>query len=358
MRIIYGAFAQGQGHFSKAAVLVPQLEAWGHEVRVISSGWDTPPPGYQFRWHRHFPGMSYVVTKGRTDPLRTTWKWIRESPRVFANVWKLRRIVREFQPDLIISDFEPLTASPFLRPPCEVVALSRQVAMYDPAIPLPPAGWLDETLTRTVIRMFTAGADRRHGYHYAPASPQCVPPVVRPELRHARPELGEHLLVYNHYCATDGGEPDALIAWAERRRVPVRVYGLPQVPRGRHGLVDFRAPAPQGMVEDMRTARAVITSAGLTTPLEAFLLGKPVCVVPIPGHWEQVVNAFHLSEAGLVRWCRTWDYDAATEQPAPAADHPLAGWLNNSPAAILRHVLAKGSAGELVRGPGSGRRAA
>ena len=77
MRILYGAFAQGHGHFSKAAVLVPLLEAAGHEVRVVSSGGEEPPAGYRFRWHRHYPGLSYAVTRGRTDLTKTFLKWVR-----------------------------------------------------------------------------------------------------------------------------------------------------------------------------------------------------------------------------------------------------------------------------------------
>ncbi|MEX1095939.1 MAG: glycosyltransferase family protein, partial [Planctomycetales bacterium] len=82
MRILYGIFAQGHGHFSKAAVLAPLLESRGHEVRIVSSGADVPPAGYRFAWHRHFPGLSYVLTGGRTDYKRSFLKWARDAPRV------------------------------------------------------------------------------------------------------------------------------------------------------------------------------------------------------------------------------------------------------------------------------------
>lgn len=346
MRILYGIYAQGHGHFSKAAVLAPLLESRGHEVRMVSSGADSPPPGYQFTWHRHFPGLSYVVTNGRTDYKRTFVKWAREVPRVLRHLGALREIVREFQPDAILSDFEPLSACPLLQANCEVIALSRQIALFDRTIPLPEEMSFERKMTRTVVRMFTAGADRLFGYHYEPASFRCVPPVLRTEIRGLRPEQGDHYFVYNHYHTADGGTGEALIEWAARNRREVIAYGFPEIPRGRHGFVDFRPPHRTRVLEDMRTSRGVMTTAGLSTPLEAFLLDKPAVTVPIPGHYEQLANAFHLEQAGIAGWARTWDYDRLLEQPPPAYDHRLAGWLRTPPERILDHVLQTNTASD------------
>jgi uncharacterized protein (TIGR00661 family) len=342
MRILYGIFAQGHGHFSKAAVLLPLLEASGHEVRVVSSGADKPPAGYNFPWHRHFPGLSYVVTNGRTDYRKSVIKWARETPRVMGHLWKLRSLVREFEPDIILSDFEPLTASPFLSANCEVVALSRQVALFDRSIPLPDEMGFERKMTRTAVRLFTSGADRLYGYHYEPASFRCVPPVIRTELSGVQPEDGDHIFVYNQFHTSDGGSAEELVSWARRNRQMVLAYGFSGVERGRQGPVEFRPPHRQGMLDDMRTARAVITTAGLSTPLEAFLLEKPVCTVPIPGHWEQVVNAFHLDVAGIATRSNTWDYDRLLDTAPPSPDHALYSWLRTPAKNILNYILDDG----------------
>jgi uncharacterized protein (TIGR00661 family) len=339
MRVIYGAFAQGQGHFSKAAVLVPLLEARGHDVFVVSSGWDAPPAGYRFHRHRHFPGMAYVVANGRPDVRRTVWKWLGEIPKVIRHLRELRALVREFQPHLILSDFEPLTASPLLQPRCEVICISRQVALFDRQISLPETGGFERKLARTTIRLFTAGADRLFGYHYEPASSRCVPPIIRREIAALRPQSGDHVFVYNHYDTSDDGSPERLVAWADRNRMPVRAYGFPEIPRGLQGRVLFQPPGRESMLDDLRTARTVFTSAGLSTPLEAFLLNKPVVAVPLPNQWEQEVNAYHLQAAGLARASVDWDYDLAYELPSPGLDHPLRAWLSVSAEQVLDHVL-------------------
>lgn len=338
MRILYGVHTQGQGGLAKAAVLVPLMEARGHSVRVVTSG-AKPPQCYKFTWHRHFPGLEYVVSAGRANYSQTIMRWLRESPHVLKGLWQLRSVVREFQPQLVLSDFEPLTCSPLIDPRCEVIAVSRPCTLLDPAVPLPEGRDFERKMARTTVRLFTCGADRRMGYHIEPSSYRCLPPVMTEDLSRFVPSDGDHVLVYNVYH-TFAGSAEALVEWANRRRQEVIAYGFPQrSQRGRAGRVDFRPAQREQFLRDMASARAVITTAGMCLPMEAFLLRKPLCVVPIPGQWEQVVNAFHLQTAGMAHTSDNWDYDRLLDLAPPAAEHPLQKWLTSSPESVVSRLL-------------------
>lgn len=342
MRIIYGCNSQGQGHLSKATTLVPLLEARGHEVRVISSG-PQPPSIYQFRWHRHFSGLPYFLQDGKTDPFQTIRNWGKNLPDTLSSLFHLKRMVREFEPELIISDFEPMTGNPFLAPGCEVVSMCRQVALLDPNIPIPPCKTIQQRITCTMIRCFTMGATRFHGFHYSPDSHRCVPPVIREDLLRYPVVQGKHLFIYN-YHHTGKGEIERLLEWSKRRGIPVRAYGFPgEISRGWHGNVLMQPSDRYQMMADLASCRAAIVTSGLTTPLEAFLLQKPVVTVPLEDQWEQYTNAWHLELAGMAKMCPTWDYDAAMELPAPTTDHPAWKWLTTSPHRILDAVLMEKS---------------
>lgn len=338
MRIIYGCNSQGQGHLSKAATLVPLLEARRHEVRVISSG-PQPPSIYQFNWHRHFAGLPYVLQDGKTNPWQTVRNWASKFPATLASLFELKRMVQEFEPELIISDFEPMTGNPLLSPGCEVVSMCRQVALLDPNIPLPPCRTIHQRMTGTMIRCFTMGATRFHGFHYSPDSHRCLPPVIREDLLHYPVVEGKHLFIYN-YHHTGKGEIERLLNWSRRRGIPVRAYGFPgEISRGLHGNVLMQPSDRSQMMVDLASCRAAIVTSGLTTPLEAFLLKKPVVTVPLEDQWEQYANAWHLELAGMAKMSATWDYDAALELPVPTTDHPAWSWLTTSPHHILDAIL-------------------
>jgi len=344
VRIIYGCNSQGQGHLSAAATLVPLLERRGHEVRVISSG-PQPPNIYQFRWHRHFSGLPYALVGGRADPWQTVRNWCGNLPSTLTSLLDLKRMVQEFEPELIISDFEPMTGSPFLSPGCEVVSMCRQVALLDPNIPLPACSSIQQRITVTMVRCFTMGATRFHGFHYAPDSHRCVPPVIREDLLRYPVVQGKHLFIYN-YHHTGKGELERLLNWSKRRGVPVRVYGFPgEIARGLHGNVLMQPSDRFQMLADLASCRAALVTSGLTTPLEAFLLQKPVVTIPLQNQWEQYTNAWHLELAGMAKMSTTWDYDAALELSAPTINHPAWSWLTTSPHRILDAILMENRQG-------------
>jgi uncharacterized protein (TIGR00661 family) len=51
-------------------------------------------------------------------------------------------------------------------------------------------------------------------------------------------------------------------------------------------------------VEDLATARAVVSNGGLTLLGEAVYLGKPIFSVPVGNQYEQILNARYLEELG------------------------------------------------------------
>ena len=62
----------------------------------------------------------------------------------------------------------------------------------------------------------------------------------------------------------------------------------------RDGHLEFRAPSVEGFLEDLRTARGVVTGGGFSLLSEAVYLGKPVLAIPLRGQFEQLMNARYL----------------------------------------------------------------
>jgi uncharacterized protein (TIGR00661 family) len=123
---------------------------------------------------------------------------------------------------------------------------------------------------------------------------ELVPPIVRPAIVAARPVRGEHLLVYS-------GGSDALIAALRECGHPCRVYGMRDGPEAgtTDGAIEYRARSVDGFLEDLVTARGVITGGGFSLLSEAVYLGKPVLSVPLRGQFEQLMNARYLEREGF-----------------------------------------------------------
>src|SRR5690606_7518944 len=131
MKILYAVQGTGNGHLSRARDIIPILQQKG-EVDILVSGIQGDlslevPVKYKFK------GLGFVFgKKGGID----LWRTYRES--------NLRGFIKEVKSlpleayDLIINDFEPVSAwaAFFWKLPC--IALSHQCAVVFPSAPVAP----------------------------------------------------------------------------------------------------------------------------------------------------------------------------------------------------------------------------
>ena len=122
-----------------------------------------------------------------------------------------------------------------------------------------------------------------------------VPPILRPLVLSARPEEGEHLLVYQT-STSDAALLDRLRATG----LECRIYGVRRGIRAeeRDGNLRFMPFSDEGFVDDLRTARGVVANGGFTLLGEAVYLRRPLLSVPVRKQFEQVLNARYLEREG------------------------------------------------------------
>lgn len=296
MRILYGIQSQGQGHANRAAVVIRALRERGHRVDVLTSG--QPPPPYAAALlgpSRHVQAPIFELGDGKLR-MRASLEGLRSAvPVLWRHVGEVARELVTERIDLVLTDFEPVTAWAARRMHVPVVGIAGQYRMTRTDAPH-PGSVFDRALAETVIGACTPRLSRWLAVSFSPLRPTrarttVIGPLVGDEVRQATPTTGDHVLVYT-YART---KADVLAALPPPHRY--RVYGLggPE----RHGHIELCATERAAFVQDLVSCRAVVGNGSFQLASEAAVLGKPMLAVPFAGQYEERFSAHQLACSGL-----------------------------------------------------------
>jgi uncharacterized protein (TIGR00661 family) len=334
-RILYGVAGEGMGHAIRSRVVIDHL-ARSHDVQVVVSGRahdylkarERDRLGVNRIW-----GLSIVYEDNEVRNFRTvltnlTGAALGGWPR---NVRAYFELAEAFQPDVVVTDFETWSYL-FAKShglPCLSLDNNQLVNRCDHPPEVIAGHEKDYLLAKAVVKAKVPGC-----LHYLIATffyPDVAkkrttlhPPVLRPEILAARAEPGDHLLVYQ---TSDSNErlPEVLL----RSGRECRIYGLRRDlgEDVREGNLLYRPFSESRFVDDLRTARAVVSGGSFTLMSEAVYLRKPMLAVPVRKQFEQVLNARYLERLG---------YGVAAEE---ITDEVLGGFLERLPS--LERGLAR-----------------
>lgn len=284
MKILYAIQGTGNGHLSRAIDIIPCLQRHG-EVDILVSGiqGDLKLP-FDVKYQLH--GMSFIFGKrGGVDLWKTFAK---------TNLRKFMKSVRELpvdKYDLVINDFEPVSAWAcyFKNKPC--IGLSHQAAVLNERFPLPE----NSDMTGKLILQNYAPNTARYGFHFEGNGDAIFTPVVRQQVRDHQVTDQGHYTVYlpsyddkkliKYLSAYKDVKWDV---FSKHNKKPVAMRNIIIQPVNN---VLFTA--------SMAASSGVLCGAGFETPAEALYLGKKLMVIPMKNQYEQQLNAAALREMGV-----------------------------------------------------------
>jgi len=358
-RIVYGVSGEGSGHSSRAREMMTHLQEAGHSVKVVSYD----------QGHRNLrddfdvfetEGLHIESVENRVSLVKT---FTDNLARLSNGVRKLRELrhacFKDFAPDVVITDFEPMTAYLATHYGLPLVTIDNQHRMRYMAFPRAEHRKKDALVTETVIRAMVPRPDVSlvTTFWFGEVTNErtfLFPPILRREVLALEPGRGEHVLVY--FTQAFESFFEHLRACGGERFI---VYGAGRA--GREGNLEFRAPSRAGFLEDLAGCKAVVATAGFTLMTEALFLRKPYLALPMRGQFEQELNALMLEETGCGRNGRAAGAETLgdflyrlPEYEAALRDHPPHD-RNRGIRAKLDELLADGCA--LARGFYAARRA-
>lgn len=284
MKILYAIQGTGNGHLSRARDIIPILQLKG-ELDILVSGIqaDVELP-YPVKYS--FNGLSFIFGKKGGINLYQTYKKS-HLKKLFEEIKSLP--VEKY--DLIINDFEPVSAWACYLKNKTCLSLSHQAAVINKKSPRPKH---QDPLGRAILKNY-APTTFQYGFHFSEYDDNIFTPVIRKQVRALHPENRGHYTVY-------------LPAYNDKRIIKVlseckdtrwEVFSKHNKKEFKEKNVFVYPINNEGFVESMATAEGVLCGAGFETPAEAMFLGKKIMVIPMKNQFEQHCNAAALEELGV-----------------------------------------------------------
>ena len=310
MKILYGVVGEGMGHAMRSRVILEYLTSEGYEVEIMASSRACDFLSARFDDVHRIHGFHIITEDNRVRRSQTLWSnLLLGAAALPRQIEAYFEVVRDFEPQVVISDFESWTYLYAKLHGLPVFSIDNMQVIH--RCTHLPTLYEGRRLDFEVTRAFVQGKLPRCDHYFITTFFQppierrrtsLHPPILRPEILAAREHAkdGDHLLVY-HTKEGDTELTDLLAGTG----IECRVYGVRRsiTEEEVEGNLRFRPFSEQGFVDDLATARGVVASAGFTLMSECVYLHKPMLAVPIARHFEQFLNGQYLEHHGFGTTC-------------------------------------------------------
>ena len=284
MKILYAIQGTGNGHLSRARDIIPILEKKG-SLDILVSGIQSDvdlPHVIKYK----FNGLSFIFgKKGGVDILQTYKK------SNIRNLFKEINSLTVEKYDLVINDFEPVSAWACYLKNKDCISLSHQAAVLNVNAPQPKH---IDVLGRSILKNY-APTTVQYGFHFNQYDKNIFTPVIRKQIRELQSENKGHYTVYlpaynderiirilNKFPATKWE------VFSKHNKQAIKIKNISVCPINNDAFI-----------KSMANAEGVLCGAGFETPAEALFLKKKLMVIPMKGQYEQHCNAAALKIMGI-----------------------------------------------------------
>jgi len=314
-KIIYAVAGEGFGHSSRSHLIGQRLIDAGNDVMFVGSKKSLLYLKQYFGPRvKEIFGLSFAYEKGRIDKSETLKKNLLKLPEANRQNEELfREHFVPFEPDLVISDFEPFSAWWAWRNRVPFISIDHEHMLTLCKLEHQAKNWFSRITASVVTECHYIGAVAYIIVNFFEAplridSAILAPPIIRPVVAALQPTHGEHILVYS---TTGKGQNELRRVLHKFSEQKFYVYGfdpvrdpVEKVSNGVDKSAEyknciFKKRSTEGFLADLARARGVIASAGFSLISECMYLKKKMLLLPLAGQYEQMINAHYIEKLGL-----------------------------------------------------------
>ena len=283
MKILYGIQSTGNGHITRSSKIIYKLIKSGCDVDILMSG-NNSQVSFSFPVKYQLTGFTFYYTdKGKVDYFKTFYNL---NFLQFLKDIKLDLSIY----DLIISDFEPITAWASKLKEKECIGISNQCSFLSDKTPRPDKKrYLGEFLLKNI-----APVSKPIGLHFEKYDDFIFTPIIK-EIFTKIPS--KDYGYYTVYLPTHKLE-NLVYKFVEIKGIKFDIFSNVKKDMKIKNCT-IKKIQKDSFDESLRNCHGVITAAGFQTPSEALYLGKKLMVIPIKGQYEQECNAESLKRMSV-----------------------------------------------------------
>lgn len=285
MKILYAIQGTGSGHISRAKEVIPALKNRA-QVDVLISGTESeiePPFPIKYK----FKGISFAFGKnGGINYFKSL------SKNNFFRVIKEIRKCKASQYDMVINDFEPISAWACYFKNVVCVSLSHQAILLDKRVPKPAR----KSRTGCFILNNYAPSVEKYGFHFKSYGKRIFPAIIRHAVRKQKVKYKHYYTVY-----LPAYNDDKIVKTLSKiKGIKWKVFSKHCMkPYQRKNVFVKPIKSNESFERSMARSKGILCGAGFETPAEALFLKKKLLVIPMRGQYEQLYNAESLRQLGV-----------------------------------------------------------
>jgi uncharacterized protein (TIGR00661 family) len=283
MKILYGIQGTGNGHVARAREILPILNKYADVDVILSGNQSQIDPGFHVNYRSEGltfksskkGGIAYVKSIFTASPIDLI-RDIRQLP------------VKKY--DLVISDFEPVSAWSALINGVPCVDMSHQAAVNHERSPKPQS---IDRMGSYVLSHYNP-AKTKYGFHFEAFAENIFTPVIRKEVRQLKPMNKGYFTVYLPFYSDD-----FLVRFLHQFETNWCVFSKSATLPYQSKNVKIQPIENEAFLKSLEGCAGVLCGAGFELPSEALFLGKKLMVIPMRGQYEQQCNAAALQSMGV-----------------------------------------------------------
>ncbi len=316
-KVLFVVQGEGRGHMTQALALRQLLEKNNYKVCGVIVGTSerrTIPAFFLEKFSgvtvERVQSPNFITKNNRGINIGATiWHNMKRLRTYIKSAKLIRKKVAVLNPDMIINFYEPLVGlyakitRPSKRPP--IVSIAHQYLGEHPQFEFPKGYRIDRMFLKNYTALTAAGSSRILALSFDLMREddnnllKVVPPLLRNEIKKLQVYKGGYFLCY----LVNAGYRVDIENWHKKNPgVLLHVFTDSSSEKEMievHENLFFHKLSDTKFLEYMAGCSGLISSAGFESVCEAFYLDKPVFMVPVEGHFEQLCNGLDAMRAGV-----------------------------------------------------------